>query len=124
MEESMTGNETDSILVVVSDLFFREKIAAAARELGVVVHFARSGAKGLEAARLHGCRKAFIDLHLKSEDPLPVGELLKREGGVDYVGGYFSHVDSERGEEAMARGFDETFPRSKFFARRPELLGR
>lgn len=112
-----------AVLVVVNDLMFKEKIAAAGRELGAELHFARSfdHARGVLAE--HPCRTAIVDLHLKNADPVGIGAGLKSEGLVERVLGYYSHVEVELAGRAEEAGFDEVMPRSAFVARMPALLG-
>lgn len=113
-----------TVLVVVSDLMFKEKIAAAGRELSVELLFARSLEKARIVAREKPCIDCLVDLHLKGEDPIKIGTTLKEEGLVQRIHAFFSHVEVEKEDDALAAGFEEVLPRSKFFARLPQILSQ
>jgi len=113
-----------SVLVVVSDLVFKEKIAAAGRELSVELLFARTLTKARTVAQERRCQDCLVDLHLKGEDPIEIGTALKEEGLVERVHAFFSHVEVEKEDDALLAGFDEVLPRSKFFARLPDILSQ
>jgi DNA-binding NarL/FixJ family response regulator len=111
-----------NVLLVVSDLFFREKVVAAARELGVPLTVARSEGKVVEALASSQFQVALIDLHLKEDGATSIGALLKERSPATKLVGFFSHVDEAAATSALAAGFDEVMPRSRFFARLPDML--
>jgi CheY-like chemotaxis protein len=110
------------VLAVVPDLFFAAKIAAVAKAAGADVAFASAAAvPALCAAQAPDL--VLLDLHAGPEVHALVRALKAGEAtrGVPLVG-FFSHVDLETRNAAVAAGIDRALPRSAFVARLPELL--
>lgn len=110
------------VLIVVPDLFFATRIAATAKTLGV--EFAHV----LPAAALEHCAEIRPDLVLidlqAAGDPVALGRALKQDPRTASIPllGFYSHVEVELREAALAAGIDQVLPRSAFTARLAELL--
>lgn len=110
------------VVSIGTDLFFSEKIAAASRAAGVAL------VSLAPAAALERCAEAptalvLIDLHA-SGDPLGAARALRadaRTASVPLVG-FYSHVQTELRDAALAAGIDLVLPRSAFVARLAGLL--
>lgn len=115
----------NGVLVVVPDLFFATRIATTAGLLGVRI-------RPVEMAEAHGACRAeppalvILDLHAPG-DPLALARALKSDPATRElpIVAFYSHVERELREAALAAGIDRVMPRSAFTARLPDiLLGR
>ena len=96
------------VIVVVDDMFFASKIRAVAEALGVEITFPRSKEAVIEKAR--EARLILVDLHNQKVDAV---ELAQELSGVKLIG-FYSHVETELRQKALAAGYDEVLPRSVF----------
>lgn len=96
------------VIVVVDDMFFASKIRAVAEALGVEISFPRNKDLLIEKAR--EARLILVDLHNQKIDPI---ELARELPGVKLIG-FFSHVETELRQKALAAGYEEVLPRSAF----------
>lgn len=110
------------ILAVLDDLLFREKLEAAAAQLGVPLTMVVAAAS---VPRNGGpWHRILIDLNLSSGEALAIiRELKAAHPGVPLVG-YCSHVQQELQQQALAAGCTTVLPRSAFIQHLPELLSR
>jgi CheY-like chemotaxis protein len=109
-------------VVVVPDLFFATRIAAAAEALGVALT-ACAAAEALAACRREPPDLVILDLH-GAGDPTGLARALTGDPatrGVPIVG-FYSHVDQATRHAAEAAGVDVVLPRSAFTARLAALL--
>ena len=106
------------VIVVVDDMFFASKIRATAEALGIEVSFPRSKEALVEKAR--DAELILVDLHNQKIDAV---ELAQQLSGVKLIG-FFSHVETELRQKALAAGYDEVLPRSAFVRDLPEILER
>ena len=112
------------VLAAVDDIFFAAKIRAAAESLGVAYGSARDAAAAVESARSNPPSVVVADLHATRCDPFALAESFKSDpalAGVPLVG-FFSHVQTELRERALAAGFDRVLPRSAFVQQLPQIL--
>jgi CheY-like chemotaxis protein len=114
----------NDILVLVDDLFFSAKIDATARSCGVSVEFVKTGRELLEKVRSGSPRVVILDLNGSTTQPLEVIQNLKSDPELKLtpVLGFFSHVQTELKEKALAWGCDSVIPRSLFSQRLAEIL--
>jgi DNA-binding NarL/FixJ family response regulator len=112
----------DTALALVSDLFFRSKLDAAAAALGANIAYASN----LEAAARRAAELSpalvFVDL---SEPSFPAAETassLRAAGCAARLVGFASHVDLKALRAARDAGFEMVLSRSEFTARLPELF--
>ena len=115
LKEGMMGRV---VIVVVDDMFFASKIRATAEALGIEVSFPRSKEALVEKAR--DAELILVDLHNQKIDAV---ELAQQLSGVKLIG-FFSHVETELRQKALAAGYDEVLPRSAFVRDLPEILER
>ena len=104
------------VIVVVDDMFFASKIRATAEALGIEVSFPRSKEALVEKAR--DAELILVDLHNQKIDAV---ELAQQLSGVKLIG-FFSHVETELRQRALAAGYDSVIPRSVFARDLAEIL--
>ena len=113
-----------SVIAVVDDMFFASKIRAAAEAVGVEISFPRSKEALVEKARETAPQLILVDLHNQKLDPVGLAKELKANedlGGIQLVG-FFSHVETELRQNALAAGYDQVLPRSVFSRDLPKIL--
>ena len=113
-----------SVLAAVDDIFFAAKIRGTAESLGVAYVSARDALAAAESARARPPSVVIADLHATRCDPFALAESFKSDptlAGVPLVG-FFSHVQTELQQRALAAGFDQVFPRSAFVQRLAAIL--
>ncbi|HEY6122164.1 MAG TPA: response regulator [Pyrinomonadaceae bacterium] len=103
------------ILAVVDDIFFASKIRGSSQPLGVTVIFVRSIAQ-LTASLGEKPDLIIVDLHNQKVDPLEVAQNIKskNESASIRLLGFFSHVERDLQQAAIAAGYDSVVPRSVF----------
>jgi CheY-like chemotaxis protein len=113
------------VLAAVDDIFFLSKIRGTAESLGVEFDSARTVASAIERARATRPDLIIADLHSERCDPFALARDLRAEPALRDVPlvGFFSHVQTELRERAIAVGFDHVFARSLFTAKLPEIIG-
>ncbi|HEU5460563.1 MAG TPA: hypothetical protein VFU83_08705 [Pyrinomonadaceae bacterium] len=104
------------VIVVVDDMFFASKIRAVAEAVGVPVSFLRNKDAVIEKA--HEAKLILVDLHNQKIDPV---ELARELSGVKLIG-FFSHVETELRQNALAAGYSSVIPRSVFVRDLAEIL--
>ena len=105
-----------TVIAVVDDIFFASKIRAAAEAVDVEISFPRSKEALVEKARESAPQMILVDLHNQKLDPVALAKELKTHqelGGIQLVG-FFSHVETELRQNALAAGYDQVLPRSVF----------
>jgi CheY-like chemotaxis protein len=115
------------VLAVVPDLFFATKIAATAKALGVALVTSsphRAAAAFADAAeRGEPFALVLLDLHAPGGVLGRVAEIRGTPAAPRApVVGFYSHVDTERRQAALAAGVDHVLPRSAFTLRLPQIL--
>jgi CheY-like chemotaxis protein len=105
-----------TVVAVVDDMFFASKIRATAEALEVEIAFPRN--KELILAKVAEKKPDLIvvDLHNQKVDVLELVRQLKSMdefAGVPLLG-FFSHVQKELQQAALAAGYDQVIPRSVF----------
>jgi CheY-like chemotaxis protein len=113
---------TRRVLVAVEDLFFLTRIQGTAQQVGVAI-------ETCPVAELPArCASAppdlvVLDLHAPG-DPLERARELKRSGASANIPivAFYSHVEGELRERALAAGIDRVLPRSAFTSRLAEWL--
>lgn len=116
----------DTIVGLVSDLFFAVKVEDAARALGYTVIWVRPD-DNFGDLLVHS-QPALIVVDT-GDETLPWEEWILR-AKVDPatrripVLGFGSHVDAATRERALTIGFDDVLPRSRFVAELPDLIAR
>lgn len=112
------------IIAVVDDLFFASKIRGTAEQVGSSVSFSRSLDSLITSARADPPALIICDLHSQKLDPVELAKRLKSDdqlGSIPLLG-FFSHVQVELQQAAMAAGFDRVLPRSAFVNQLAEIL--
>jgi len=111
------------VVALVDDLMFLSRIREAARGAPVEVKAVRTTADTVAAAR-GGARLVIMDLdsaRLPSAATLAALRADPALASLEVVG-FFSHVQAERGREAVAAGCTTVLPRSAFVQRLEGLL--
>ena len=105
-----------TVVAVVDDMFFASKIRATAEALAVEIAFPRNRELFLAKIAEQKPDLIVVDLHNQKVDVLELVRQLKpMEGfaGVPLLG-FFSHVEKELQQAALAAGYDQVIPRSVF----------
>jgi CheY-like chemotaxis protein len=110
------------VLVVIDDLFFVARVRETARHLGVTLEESTL----VDAIPCMTRRRpdlAIVDLH-GAGDPFALVAAAKATAELEDVEwlGFYSHVDTDTREKALAAGVDHVLPRSAFTRRLAELL--
>ena len=112
------------VISVVDDLFFASKIRAVAEAVGAEISSPRSQEAIVSKARATKPRLILVDLHNQRIDPLTLARELKSDEELRNIKliAFFSHVQTELQQKALAAGFDQVIPRSVFTRDLPEIL--
>ena len=111
------------VVALVDDLMFLSRIREAAKGAAVEVKAVRTAADAVRAAR-DGARLVILDLDSPRLPAAATLATLRAEAalvGLPVVG-FFSHVQAERGREALAAGCTTVLPRSAFVQKLEGLL--
>ncbi|MDT7604982.1 MAG: hypothetical protein QOF61_2979 [Acidobacteriota bacterium] len=113
------------VLAAVDDIFFASKIRAAAESAGVDFESARTVESAIEKAKANTPSVVIADLHSERCDPFALAEALKADADLHDVPliGFFSHVQTELRDRALAAGFDRVLARSAFSSQLINILG-
>lgn len=111
--QDRSSERAGSILLVVRDLFFRVKLEAGLRHLGLT--FRRLEGNLLGAANAERPALVILDLSDDGLDPLETIRALRAtdEGALLPVVGFVSHVDRERRSAALEAGCTVVVSRSR-----------
>lgn len=112
------------VLVAVDDIFFASKIRGAAESLDVEYDSARGVEAAAAKAKSAPPSLVIADLHGVRCDPFALAESFKADPELRDIPlvGFFSHVQTELRERALASGFDSVLPRSVFSSRLMDIL--
>ena len=110
------------VVAVVPDLFFAARIAGTAEQLGVALEMPAPD-EAMATIRRAPPALVILDLHAPG-DPLGLARALRADPATRSIHliGFYSHVDRELRETALAAGLDQVLPRSAFTVRLPALL--
>jgi PleD family two-component response regulator len=113
------------VLAAVDDIFFASKIRAAAEAAGVEFDSARTVETAIDKAKAHAPGVVIADLHSQRCDPFALAQALKADAELRDIPlvGFFSHVQTELRERALAAGFDRVHTRSALANQLPTILG-
>src|SRR5882762_10738682 len=113
----------NTVLAVVSDLFFSAKINEAAKRAGVALEYVTAEKEVLEKARSNPALIIF-DLNFDAVQPVELIGKLKGNADLRHISllGYLSHVQTELKMKAQEAGCDVVMPRSAFSMNLPQIL--
>ena len=105
-------------------MFFASKIRAVAEAVGAEISFPRSQEALIQKAREVKPQLIIVDLHNQKLEPATLAMVLKADNEFRSIPllGFFSHVETELQQNALAAGFDRVIPRSVFARDLPKLL--
>ena len=103
-----------TVIAVVDDMFFAAKIKATAEALGITVAMPRTKEMLFEKLTETKSALVLVDLHNQKINPLDLARELKAKDQQVSLLGFFSHVETELRQQALAAGFDQVIPRSVF----------
>jgi CheY-like chemotaxis protein len=113
-----------TIIAVVDDLFFASKIRGTGEQVGARIQFAKSIDAALSKAREEVPALVVVDLNAGCCDGAELARAFKSDDHLKAIPllGFFSHVQIELQEAALAAGFDQVMPRSAFTKNLAEIL--
>jgi PleD family two-component response regulator len=113
------------VLAAVDDIFFASKIRAAAQASGIEFDSARTVESAIDKAKANAPGVVIADLHSQRCDPFALAQALKADAELRDIPlvGFFSHVQTELRERALAAGFDRVLARSTFSSQLVNILG-
>jgi len=105
-----------TILAVVDDLFFASKIRGTGEQIGTQIHFVKSIDAAISKARDEAPALVIVDLNAGCCDAVELARAFKADDSLNAIPllGFFSHVQIELQQAALAAGFDKVMPRSAF----------
>ncbi len=115
---------SDTVLALVSDLFFVGKIEETARQLGASLHVVPSAERLFAEIQSAAPRLVLIDLNYDAaESPRTIAR-LKREDSTQSIRvvAFLSHVQEDLARAAREAGADAVLPRSRFSQTLPDIL--
>ena len=114
----------NTIIAVVDDLFFASKIRGTGEQVGTQVQFVKSIAAAVEKARVDSPALVIVDLNSGCCDAVELARTFKGDDNLNPIPllGFFSHVQVELQQTAVAAGFDRVMPRSAFTKNLAEIL--
>jgi len=114
----------NSIVAIVDDLFFASKIRGTAEQIGARVQFSRSIPDAVAKAREEAPALIIADLNAGCCDVLELARALKSDDALTGVPllGFFSHIQTELQQAAIAAGYDRVMPRSAFTKNLGQIL--
>lgn len=114
----------NTIIAIVDDLFFASKIRGTAEQVGAQVQFVRSIAAAIEKARDAAPSLIIADLNAGCCDAIELARALKSDDSLTGFPllGFFSHIQTELQQAAIAAGYDRVIPRSAFTKNLREIL--
>ena len=104
-----------TIIAVVDDLFFASKIRGTGERVGARIVFVKSINDAIEKTRDESPVLIIADMNARC-DAIEFARALKGDGALSGIPllGFFSHVQIELQQAALAAGFDRVMPRSVF----------
>lgn len=111
-----------AVLVVIDDLIFRSKLAAAAEQAGTRVVWVGTADQLAASLAEPLWRLAIVDLGWAAGDPHDAIRALRQAAPDMPVVAYYPHVQTDQRDAAVAAGCADVMPRSAFVQRLPELL--
>jgi len=120
----MEETQNRIVIAAVDDMLFASKIKAAATHLNIIVRFVRNVVSARDAANFGLIALFVADLQSQTLDVYSMAEELKTfsEFANTRFLGFYSHVNTEVPERALASGFDKAVPRSAFSRNLEEIL--
>jgi CheY-like chemotaxis protein len=105
-----------TVIAIVDDLFFASKIRGTGEQVGTRVQFSRSIPDAVAKAREEAPALIIADLNAGCCDVLELARVLKGDNSLDGIPllGFFSHIQTELQQAAIAAGYDRVMPRSAF----------
>jgi CheY-like chemotaxis protein len=112
------------IIAVVDDMIFASRIRAVAEAVGVEISFPRTLDAFEQKIGEDKPDLVLVDLHNQRIDPTVVVATLKNQESTRETPtlGFFSHVQTELQQKAIAAGFTKVVPRSFFARELPNIL--
>ena len=113
-----------TVIAILDDLFFASKIRGTAEQVGARVQFSRSIPDALAKARDEAPALIIADLNASCCDVLDLARALKGDDALSALPllGFFSHIQTELQQAAIAAGYDRVMPRSAFTKNLAQIL--
>jgi CheY-like chemotaxis protein len=114
----------ETILAVVTDLFFAVKVTDGAKRAGREVKYVQNLQQALAYSQQAKPVMVVADLNCRDVDCLEFARQLKNDPGTSAIPmlGFLSHVQEDLKQAALAAGFDRVVARSTFSDKARDLL--
>ena len=109
-------------LAIVTDMIFATRITGTAEKVGAKCKVVNDPNAFQDALASGKPRTVLVDMNCDGISPEEAVRTVKSQCPNARVVAFFSHVQTELREQAMAAGADDVWPRSAFVQRLPELL--
>ena len=109
-------------IAIVSDMIFATRITGTAEKVGAKCKIVKDPAALRDALESEQPDTVLVDMDCAGISPEEAIRTVKSQCPNARVVAFFSHVQSELGEQAKAAGADDVWPRSAFVQRLPQLL--
>ena len=113
-----------NVIAIVDDLFFASKIRGTAEQVGTRLQFVRSIDAAVAKARDEAPTLIIADLNANCCDAVELARALKGDDALAAIPllGFFSHIQTELQQAAIAAGYDRVMPRSAFTKNLADIL--
>jgi len=112
----------DRCIAIVSDLIFTTRITGTAKKVGAKCEIVSNPSALQSALDADEPRAVLVDMNCDGISPEEAIRTVKSQFPDARVVAFFSHVQTEIGDQARAAGADDVWPRSAFVQRLPQVL--
>ncbi len=112
----------DRCIAIVSDMIFATRIAGTAEKVGVKCEIVSNPGALQDALEADEPRTVLVDMSCDGISPEEAIRRLKSRFPKARVVAFYSHVQTELGNQARSAGADDVWPRSAFVQRLSQVL--
>ena len=112
----------DRCIAIVSDMIFATRIAGTAEKVGAKCQIVSNPSALQDALESDEPRTVLVDMSCDGIAPAEAIRTVKSRFPNTRVVAFYSHVQTELGNQARTAGADDVWPRSAFVQRLPQVL--
>ena len=109
-------------IAIVSDMIFATRISGTAEKVGADCKIINNPSDLQDALASENPGMVFVDMNCDGISPEEAIRTVKSQCPNARVVAFYSHVQTELGDQARAAGADDVWPRSAFVQRLPQVL--